>query len=108
MHNLLVKFDPSYNVSIMLKPNVISRLDSSGNKEGEEPYEAGEPCSSCPEEMPECVENACGKTRTNSRFFYITLNLLPIILLTLLTLKHILKIVQYIRKVFAILVSALL
>ncbi|XP_053096873.1 peptidase inhibitor 16 [Pangasianodon hypophthalmus] len=32
-----------------------------GNIEGELPYEAGEPCSKCPQEMVECLENSCAQ-----------------------------------------------
>ncbi|KAM9445740.1 peptidase inhibitor 16-like [Clarias gariepinus] len=30
-----------------------------GNVEGVQPYEAGDPCSKCPEEMTGCIENTC-------------------------------------------------
>ncbi|XP_060792804.1 peptidase inhibitor 16-like isoform X2 [Neoarius graeffei] len=38
-----------------------------GNIEGVQPYEKGQPCSNCPQEMSECIEKTCGKTQDYSR-----------------------------------------
>ncbi|KAF5893494.1 peptidase inhibitor 16-like, partial [Clarias magur] len=45
----------TYNNSMI----VVCNYFPPGNVMRVQPYEAGEPCSKCPEEMTECIENAC-------------------------------------------------
>jgi hypothetical protein len=42
-----------------LKTNTICQYAAGGNYEGESPYKAGRPCTSCPSNYPKCVKGLC-------------------------------------------------